>query len=141
MKSEDDPITDDEMLLRRVYIDWFNSPNAFEPRVKGRQPDTQGISFYREACLNDPSEVLATVSDAQLQNNGIVRVSVSFLKSLELSVQSKPTGTIKGHVVIPELNAAAYQADKGSFTSTKLKLAEEVRKDENIVIRPKGART
>jgi hypothetical protein len=95
MKDETDPIADDEWLLRRVRIEKFRtdknpviSPNAFEPRIKGRDPDTDGISFYRAACLNDPSEVLATIASERRHEYGIVRISVSLLKSLQLSVQS-----------------------------------------------------
>src|SRR5689334_1348658 len=69
MKSEGDPITDDEWLLRRVRIEKFRtdrvpiiSPNAFEPRVRGCDVDMDGISLYRAACIADPSEVLATVA-------------------------------------------------------------------------------
>lgn len=46
MKAESDPITEDELLLRRVRIEKFCtnevpliSPNAFEPRIQGRDPD------------------------------------------------------------------------------------------------------
>jgi hypothetical protein len=88
MKSETDPITDDEWLLRRVRIEKFRtdkvpliSPNAFEPRVKGRDPDTDGISLYRAACLADPSEVLATIAPERMHEYGIVRIPVSLLAS------------------------------------------------------------
>jgi hypothetical protein len=143
MKSEGDPITEDEWLLRRVRIEQFRtdkspiiSPNAFEPRVKGRDPDTDGISLYRAACLSDPSEVLETVSPARRHEYGIVRVPVSFIKSLGLSVHPKPDNRIKGHVVIPELNSPAYEAAKASFTPKKEKLAVEASKVENILRQP-----
>ncbi|MCX7701185.1 MAG: hypothetical protein N2039_09930 [Gemmataceae bacterium] len=143
MKSEADPITDDEWLLRRVRREMFRtdkvpviSPNAFEPRVKGRDPDTDGISFYRLACLTDPSDVLATVPPERQDEYGIVRVSVSLLKSLGLSVVSKPDHRVRGHVVIPELTAAAYQSDKVRFTPIKYKLATEASMEENILRRP-----
>jgi hypothetical protein len=145
MKAETDPITDDEFLLRRVRIERFRtdqvpiiSPNAFEPRTQGRDPDTDGISFYRAACLNDPDEILP--GDPQRRRvNGIVRLSVSFLKSLNLSVVSKLDARVKGHVVIPELNAQDYQANKARFKPIMLKLAEEASKDENIVRWPQGS--
>lgn len=143
MKSETDPITDDEWLLRRVRIEKFRtdkvpiiSPNAFEPRVKGREPDTDGISLHRAACLADPSEVLATVAPERWHEYGIVRVSVAFLTSLGLSVRSTPDAQVKGHVAIPELNAADYQAEKARFTPIKEKLATEASKAENIVRQP-----
>lgn len=144
MKSEDDPITDEEWLLRRVRVEKFRtdklpviSPNAFEPRLKGRDPDTDGISLYRAACLSDPCEVLATITPERRHEYGIVRIQVSFLRSLNLSVVSKPDERVKGHVVIPQLNADDYQSDKARFTPIKVKLAAEASKDENILRRPK----
>jgi hypothetical protein len=144
MKSEDDPITDDEWLLRRVRVEKFRtnklpviSPNAFEPRIGGRDPDTDGISLHRAACLADLSEVLASIAPERLHEYGIVRIQVSFLKSLNLSVVSKPDDRVKGHVVIPELNADDYQSDKARFTPIKDKLATEASKDENILRWPK----
>lgn len=142
MKSEDEPITDDEWLLRRVWHERFVpvlSPNAFEPRLKGRDRDTDGISLHRQACLPDPSAVLVTVAPEKRHLHGIVRIPMSLLRSLGLSVVSKPEEQIKGHVVIPELNADDYESDKARFTPIKLRLATEASKDENILRRPSPA--
>lgn len=143
MKAETDPITDDEWLLRRVRVEKFRtdkvpviSPNAFEPRIKGRDPDTDGISLYRAACLADPSEVLVTIFPERRHEYGIVRISVSLLRSLQLSVESKPDERIKGHVVIPELNSADYESDKSRFTPIKERLATMASEDENLVMQP-----
>ena len=146
MKAETEPITDDEWLLRRVRLEKFRtdkvpviSPNAFEPRVTGRDPDTDGISLHRAACLADPSEVLATLVPERRHEYGIVRIPVSLLRSLNLSVASKPDERVKGHVVIPELNADDYASDKSRFTPLKYKLATEASKDKNILRRPTPA--
>jgi hypothetical protein len=143
MKPETDPITDDEWLLRRVRVEKFRtdkapiiSPNAFEPRVKGRDPDTDGISLHRLACLADPSDVLAAVAPERLHEYGIVRIPVSLLRSLGLSVESAPDDQAKGHVVIPELNADDYAADKARFTPIKERLATEASREENILRSP-----
>ena len=72
------------------------SPNAFEPRLKGKEPDTDGISLYRRACLNDPVELLNHVPPDRWHEYGIVAVSVSFLKSLGLSVKNAPNPCTKG---------------------------------------------
>jgi hypothetical protein len=143
MKPETDPITDDEYLLRRVRVEKFRnektpliSPSAFEPRVKGRDPDTDGISLYREACLADPNDNLAAVDPARLHEYGIVRVPVAILKDLDLSIESRPDPRVLGHVVLPELNAADYEADKARFTPTKLRLAEIASEERHIVRRP-----
>ena len=103
------------MLLRRVRVERFRnaktpiiSPNTFEPRCKGRDIDADGISFYRAACLASPIDILATVAPDQIPNYGIVRIPVSLLASLGLTVRISPDERIRGHVVIPELNAADY---------------------------------
>ncbi len=146
MKAETDPIDDDEWLLRRVRYERFRtddvpvvSPNAFEPRIKGRDPDTNGISLYRAACLNDPSDTLATIPPERRHEYGIVRLSVAYVRSLGLSVVVDSDDKIKGHVVIPELNAADYEANKARFTKKKVMLATEASKDENVVRWPSQA--
>jgi hypothetical protein len=143
MKSERDPIADDEWLLRRVRAESFRtnrspsiSPNAFEPRIKGRDPDTDGISLYRAACVSDPSEVLGTIAPERRHEYAIVRVPVTLLKSMGYTVLPKPDERIPGHVVIPELNSTDYAADKAKFTPQKLKLAVEASKEANIIKQP-----
>src|SRR5262249_6731677 len=117
------------------------SPNAFEPRIGGRAPDTDGISLARAACLADPTELLATVSPERWHEFAIVRIPVALLSSLGLSVERKPDPQVKGHVVIPELNASDYAADKARFTPKKVGLAVEASKDQNIVKRPEPPTT
>lgn len=143
MKSETEPITDDEWLLRRVRVEMFRtdripiiSPRAFEPRMQGRNPDTGGISLYRAACLADLSEVLATVSPERQHEYGIVRLKVSVLKSLGLSIRSEPDERVKGHVVIPELNADDYKNDKARLKPITVELATQASHEENILRRP-----
>lgn len=65
-------------------------------------------------------------------------ISVACIKSLGLTVVSKPISEVAGHVVIPELNASAYQANKSRFTSVKLALAEEASRPGNILVWPEG---
>ncbi len=138
MKDETDPIAEDECLLRRVRVEKFRttdvpiiSPNAFEPRVKGRDTDADGISLYRRDCLNDPAEILAHLPPEKRNVTGIVGVTVREITRLGMTVRIAPDPDIKGHVVIPELNASAYATDKSAFTHIKLALAEAA--SENIV--------
>ena len=131
MKLETDPIGDDEWLLRRVPAERFRndqtpliSPNAFEPRIKGREPDTEGISLYRAACLDHPDDVLVMVPIDKRHQTGIVRIQVSALAEPGLTARIAIDSRIRGHVVIPELNAIAYADDKAKFIPIKLRLAE-----------------
>lgn len=141
MKSESDPITPDEWLLRRVHIHRFTpsrgcpiSPNAFEPRYKGNDPDTDGISLYRQACLRSLEDLLQTIDPEKRDNVGIVRLQVSDLWNLQLTVKPAPVAAVPGHVVIPELNAAAYRASKARYAGLKQRLAELA--SRQIVRRP-----
>lgn len=144
-KSEDDPITDDEYVLRRVFWDKFKteknpciSPSAFEPRTEGRDPDTEGISLYRESCQNDPSDILAAMVPEKRLLNGVVRISVKRLKALGFSVLPNKDHTfgIAGHVVIPELKSKDYPSKKKSFGPNILELCREASAPNNILIRP-----
>jgi hypothetical protein len=104
MKPETDPITDDEYLLRLVWHDRFTakvpviSPTAFEPRVKGDHPDTDGLSMFREACLTAPSDALAVIAEDKRARNGIVRIPVVRLTELGLTVRPSPIDAVPGQV-------------------------------------------
>ena len=142
MKDEAKPISDDEWLLRRVRVERFRtgeipviSPGAFEPRIKGRDIDATGISFYREGCLSSVEEVLNLIPPEKRQHTGIVRVRVSALRQLGVTIRAEPDDRIRGHVVIPELNASNYEQAPRSFDRLKLELARLA--SENISVWPK----
>ena len=143
MKNEADPIADDEWLLRRVHKSRFKtnktpiiSPSAFEPRIEGRDPDTDGISLYRLACVASPDDILATIADNKRADQGIIRIPVAAFRQLGLGIDSKPDPQIPGHVVIPQLNSATFAAAKATFTPILLDLALLASRDENIVRQP-----
>ena len=144
-KDENDPISEDEYLLRRIYKDKFRtakvpliSPRAFEPRVGGRDPDTNGISLYREDCQDAVTDILESMAESKRPLTGIARIPVRSLIELNLSFIADKDATfgIAGHVVIPELNSTDYQAKKADFAATLLALAEEASKDENVLVEP-----
>lgn len=144
-KDESEPIAEDEYLLRRVYKDKFRthkvpliSPKAFEPRVGGRDPDTNGISLYRELCQDSATDVFGSMDESKRAMNGIVRVPVRKLKELGLTILSDKDELygIAGHVVIPELNSSDYPTKKALFDPKLLALAEEASRDENILVEP-----
>jgi hypothetical protein len=143
MKSETDPITADEWLLRMVWEDRFTkkvpliSPRAFEPRT-GKHPDTDGLSLFREACVTNPTDVLAVIAEDKRAKYGIVRIPVAALGGLGLTVSTSRNDTVAGHVVIPELNSTAFQdkANTPFFVRTQLALA--VIASANIVHTPGG---
>jgi len=70
---------------------------------------------------------VTTAEDAELR----------WLANGALSVVSRPDPHIVGHVVIPELNATDYAANKGKFTAWKLAIATQSSEAENIVRWPR----
>lgn len=134
------PITDDEVLLRRIPPDQWNdgcepiSPLAFKPRVNGRDPDKDGISLFRLSCLNSPKQLLDRILDEHKRSQsgvaGLQVLNVKEVKALSLTVKPAPEpigdGRLPGHVVIPEMNTTAYldKSKKGTITSAMTELAE-----------------
>ncbi len=148
MKKETDPIAPDEWLIRRVHRDQFRtgkdpyvSPKAFRPRVKGDQPDTDGISLFRLACLRDENDILEMISDEQKRKAiGFVRVQVAELSNLGLTVRRTPIEAIRGHVSIPEMDVDAMSdPDKRSQINERMdKLAKLTSQDDRILRDPKA---
>jgi hypothetical protein len=147
LKDESEPISDDEWLVRQVYIDRFReheipfiSPTAFQPRHKGYAPDEDGISLFREACLDGHVEVLELIADLEKRKKiGLVRVRVSDLLALKLSVVATPIEQVRGHVSIPELSAEAWRDADGLRKKCRAwmdQLAELASQPTGVVIDP-----
>ena len=120
MKAESELIDDNELLYRRVHRDRFRSekipylsPTAFEPRATGKDPDTDGISFFRASCIREAAEILALITDDEKRRaNGIVAVKAGDIRKLGLSISITPRTDIAGHVSIPEMSALAISDKK-----------------------------
>lgn len=108
MKSERDPVSLDEYVLRRIHRSMFDGSlpvpvirTAFQPGP----PDTKGISVFREEFVS-----AGEISDAARTPGAyyVTRLSVRVLKeTLGLSVipdadENQPPG----HALIPEINAS-----------------------------------
>ena len=97
MKPETEPVAPDEWLIRLVWEDRVTdgvpviSPNAFEPRKN----ETDGISFFRRDCLNEPSDALFVIPEEKRSRYAIVLIPVSQLASLNLSVQPAKIDTVR----------------------------------------------
>ncbi len=114
------------------------SPGAFEPRLPGRSrdPDVDGISLYREACLGTLEECLLPVSADKRPEWGIVRLPVSRIRILNMSLRSVHDDRVAGHVVIPELSAGAFQIDRNRCKALMHELAVMASGDGCVVTKP-----
>jgi hypothetical protein len=139
MKAEADPITEDEWLIRLV---WETKVKRQEPLIAATafEPlpyDTDGLSLFRLACLNDPSDALLAVAEDKRPRYAVVQIPVSLLATLGLTVRPAPIPEVRGHVVVPEINVTAYKADKARFTPIKQRLAEVA--GGNVIRKPAGS--
>jgi hypothetical protein len=142
-KGENEPVSADEWLFRRVRIELFRtaklpliSPSAFEPRTKGRDIDHDGISLFRAACLDDPREVISHLPAATQRENGVVRIPVAKLFELGIAIDVKPIGDCRGHVVLRELNAESVRLRRDWLRETAFALAQIASEEGNIILRP-----
>lgn len=126
MEDEQQPVADDEFVLRRVHRVYYDQhlpipiqPAAFRPT----QRDTTGISVLRERFAT-PADTLANLPPDKRADYYVVRLPVRDLLTLGLSVVPEPIpGGPPGHAVIPELNRGAYARNKRGLKEIQLRLA------------------
>jgi hypothetical protein len=151
-KNENEPIDAEEILVRRARSEKMEkfpivSKGAFLPRVKGNDPDTEGISLYRLSCLDDPQEALSTLkTDDQKNKTGLVALKVSEIQGLSvdgtpLQVVSDPlpiddANRIPGHVVIKGLDAPNYKKCKEDVEKAMGTLARFASAEKRCIVKP-----
>lgn len=110
MKDETTPVSPDELVVRLIWKDFY-TPGQPAPVGEGafrpKRNETDGISVFRAACLNDPSDVLAVIAPEKRDKYALALVPVSELLSLGLTVQPAKIDALAGHAVVPELNVLA----------------------------------
>ncbi len=127
MKDEDEPVTPDESVVRLVWGAFLRpgepvpvQPVAFKPR----DDETDGISVFRAACLNDPKDALAAMTPDKRARYAIAVIPVAELLALGLSVKPAKIDAVPGHAVIPELNITAVKSDRAWWKVLQLQLVE-----------------
>lgn len=142
MKAEDEPVSDDEFILRLVWHDFFKQsdplpvkPRAFHPR----QNETTGISVFRLACLSNPADALAAIPDAEKRSlYFIAALPVAAIKPLGLTVSPDRIAEVPGHAVLSELNCNSWDADKALW---KPRLEELARLASSNIVHQSESRT
>ncbi len=128
MKSERDPVSLDEYILRRIHRNMFDASLqvpaariAFQPGPR----DTRGISVFRQMFLSAPELANAGRKPGEYY---IARLSVRELKDrLDLSVvpdvdENQPPG----HALIPEINTSRMRDPRSKEIQRELaKLASK----------------
>lgn len=125
MKGEGEPVTPDEFVIRLVWGAFLRpgepvpvQPVAFKPR----DDETDGISVFRLACLNDPKDALIAMAPEKRDRYAIAMIPVSELLALGLSVMPAKIDTVPGHAVLPELNITAVNANRSWWKVLQLQL-------------------
>jgi hypothetical protein len=139
MKSEDDPVSDEEIVLRLIWHQFYKQddspsikPRAFHPR----NDEVTGISVFRLDCLPSPEDALNALPDPEKRRlYYIAGLPVTSLRLLGLTVVPDKIEQISGHAVLQELNCNSWSADKAIWKPKVEELARIA--SEQIVHRPK----
>jgi hypothetical protein len=124
--EEKESIQPHESVVRLIWQDYFQpelampvQPGAFEPRKN----ETDGISVFRLACLNDVRDVLAVITEEKREKYAIAALPVAEITALGLTVKPAPIAKVPGHAVLLELNVVTCKADKARCKSMQKSLA------------------
>lgn len=127
MKSEDEPVSADEAVVRLVWHQFLRpgtlvpvQPVAFKPRAD----ETDGISVFRAACLAAPTDALGAMRPEKRGGYAVALLPVAELTALGLSVRRARIDTVPGHAVIPELNIVAVDGDRIRWKTVQIALAQ-----------------
>ena len=127
MKSEDEPIADDEFILRLIHPRFLDpslpipiAAEAFRPSSS----DHDGISVVREACISICADALMLIEDAEKRRGySIARLRMVDVLALNLSVRPDRHPKVAGHAVIPQMNAVDYPKNKALLKPIQVRLA------------------
>lgn len=139
MKDETAPVSPDEVVVRLIWKDFLKPSHAVPIGDRAFLPkpnETDGISVFRAACLNDPSDVLAVIAPEKRDKYALALLPVSELAALGLTVQPATIEAIPGHAVIAELNIDTFNTDKAKCQAVQRQLAAIASRN---VIRPLDA--
>lgn len=127
MTDQQDPISPDEYVLRRIPKDKSRyNPSLPEPvqriAFEPSKWDVDGISVFRELFVSADALVKAGTN-----NNGycVTRLSVSELIALGLTIVPDPRNEQPpGHAIIPELSISEWNQNKTKCKEIQRKLAK-----------------
>jgi hypothetical protein len=127
MKSEAEPITDDEFVLRLIWHEYFTpgppatvSDSAFTPRTN----EPGGISLFRASCLADPEEALMAIASEKRPRYAIAALLVADLRGQNLTISPKSMPPVTGHAELEDLTSVSWKADKAKWRPMLRRLAE-----------------
>ena len=122
--GDTEPITDDELLYRRIPVStrWYEPAISPRPQMKAFSPTAQdktGLSLRRAKCV--------TIEEAARGREGkayyVAVLNVGQIRAAGMSVISRPVDGQPGHVEIPELTYANHKTT-GALESERLLAGE-----------------
>ena len=126
MKSEDEPVSPDEFVIRAIWTEYYD-PALPLPILSGgftpKRNETEGISVFRAACVVNPEDVLVVFGEDKRDKYALALLPVAELSALGLTVQPAKIDAVSGHAVLPELNITAQKADKAKWRDVQKQLA------------------
>ena len=126
MTDQQDPISSDEYVLRRISKDKLRyNPSLGEPITRlsfePSKRDINGISVFRELFVS-----AETVAKAGRGVNGccVARLRASDIIALGLTITPDPQDDLPGHALIPELSFQQVKNNKFKSKEIQHKLAK-----------------
>lgn len=144
--SEESPISEDEILYRRIPASHYSSDLNCPVLADGFRPsslDEDGISFYR-AKFTDPKSTLLSAREEKRGTYYVAKIKVKDIVSLSLPIKltiiPDPCPPVKGHCLITEINKKDYDNKTNSTLKENIKEASrelaKLIKPEDVVHAP-----
>lgn len=122
-----DPVADDELVMRRVSTAsmWYD-PQASPPlnwlAFKPNQNDTNGVSVWRGKYLT-PDDV-AKMNARPNRRYYVVAIQVAALRGSGIEVIASPQEGGAGHASLANLNSSAYDQDPDLVREMAIRASE-----------------
>jgi hypothetical protein len=125
--DEHEAVEDGEFIYRRIHRTFLDPRAPIPIQLPAFRPtanDNTGLSFFRAGFLAQPQDALANLAPDKAKNYYVARLAVLDVRRLGLTVVPEPIpGEPPGHVVIPELSWASYQAQEQHWKPLLVELA------------------
>lgn len=125
--TEENPVSDDEYVYRRVLRTWYYGSElsardrvdrqAFQPTKK----DINGLSVYRASFVQP--EALDRDSAGDPGRYYVARLAVATIRELDLTVVPDPMQGLPSHALVPEIRDGLKGERKNWSKEMQLKLA------------------
>jgi hypothetical protein len=104
-----EPIADDEILYRRIPLNWYSSgildSQTFQPN---KEKDADGLSFSRAKYKTKTQAAMGRPGKQYY----VAELSARQIRALGIQIEPRPQPNDPGHTTLPELNSASRKESR-----------------------------